>query len=252
MSKSEEPKLVCAACNHANEIERVYCHNCGEKLDRSILPKTEEVTEDEQKKLKKQVKKMMNPSRMSWVGSLKRFALILVFAAIVAAVFLACLSPEEVPPMKGSRMPDNEPGELWAQMMASKLPVSVAFKEFDINYHLKRVVKSGEGPLGMKFERVYTTFTPGIVTLTAQRDAWGLPLFSSASFKPVNVNGKWTAEIAGLRLGRLGLHPAVGKLATITLGGVAKVFEKEAKQLDRLEKIEPGDGAITFVTKPAQ
>ena len=252
MSKSEELKLVCAACNHANEIERVYCHNCGEKLDRSLLPKVEEAKTDDQKKVRKQVKKMMNPKRGSWLIAVKTFVLIVVFAAIVAAVFLACLAPEDVPPMKSGMIPVKDPGDLWAEMMGTRLPVSVTFKEADINYYLRRALKPAEGPLGLKFERAFATLTPGTATLTAQRDAWGLTLYSSASFQPVLADGKWSAQITGMRLGRLGIHPAVGKLASITLGGVAKAFEKEAKQLDRVEKIDPGDGAITFVTKPAQ
>src|SRR5881394_2951290 len=28
-------KIVCGECRHENEAERIYCHNCGERLDRS-------------------------------------------------------------------------------------------------------------------------------------------------------------------------------------------------------------------------
>jgi len=29
-------KIVCGECRHENEAERIYCHNCGERLDRSM------------------------------------------------------------------------------------------------------------------------------------------------------------------------------------------------------------------------
>lgn len=254
MSKSESPKLICAACNHANEMERVYCHNCGEKLDRSLLPKIEEVAAaDDQKKVSKQVRKMMNPTRGNWLGTVKTFVLIVVFAAIVAAVFLACLPPDGVPPMKAG-MPERRAGDLWESMMSSRLPVSLTFNEAEINYHLAHhpQLKPSEGLLGLKFERAFAAFTPGTVTLTAQRDAWGLTLYNSASFRLAVTDGKWSPEITGLRFGRLGFPPVVGKLASITLEGVGKAFAKEAKQSDRLEKIEPGEGTIKFVSKPAQ
>ena len=145
MSKPEAPKLVCVACNHSNEVERVYCHNCGEKLDRSILPKVDELPEtDKSGRTAKQVKKMMNPSRMSWIADIKRFILILLFSATVAAVFLVCLAPEGVPPMKSTAIPESEVGDLWRSMMESKLPVSLTFKEFDVNYYLKRALKAGD------------------------------------------------------------------------------------------------------------
>ena len=29
--------LTCKECQHVNEEARIYCHNCGTKLDRSLL-----------------------------------------------------------------------------------------------------------------------------------------------------------------------------------------------------------------------
>ena len=43
MAKNDTRRLTCAECKYENEVERVYCHNCGEKLDRSLLPKVDEV-----------------------------------------------------------------------------------------------------------------------------------------------------------------------------------------------------------------
>ena len=154
--------------------------------------------------------------------------------------------------MKSTTIPESEVGDLWRSMMESKLPVSLTFKEFDVNYYLKRALKAGDGPLGTKFERAFATFTPGTATVTTQHDAWGLPVYASASVKPVSADGKWTTEIVGLRIGRLGIHPSAAKLAGFALGGITKALEKEAKHFDRLERIEPGEGTLTLVTKPAQ
>ena len=32
-------KLICPDCQHENELERIYCHNCGARLDRTGLIK---------------------------------------------------------------------------------------------------------------------------------------------------------------------------------------------------------------------
>ena len=252
MPKSEPSKLVCPACNHANEAERVYCHNCGEKLDRSLLPKVSDIAATgDQAKVKRKVKQMMNPNRGAFLGNVKTFIQIIALAAVVAAVFLACLPPDAVPPAKGG-MPDRRPGDLWEAMMASKPAVSLTFNEAEINYHLSRSLKHEESAIGLNFERAFVKFTPGRFSLTAQRDAYGLTIYSGATFMPVLKDGRWDAEVTALRIGRLGFPPELGKFASITLGGVGKAFANQAKQLDRLEKVDIGEGTISLATKPAR
>lgn len=257
MSKPDTRKLVCSACSHENEVERVYCHNCGEKLDRSLLPKVEDqAPADNQDKVRKQVQKMMNPNRMSFLLGLRKCLLIIVLSAVVAAVFLACLPPDRTPPMKTDRMPESDLGTLWSELMNSRPSVPLTVKEFDINYFLKRARKEGDASMGVKFQRAFATLKTGEITVTEQRDAWGLPIYSGVTFKPVMKDGKWSAEILQGRLGRLGIHPSIGrltggKLSDMALNGTVKALEKELKQIDRLEKIETGDGTITLVTRPA-
>ena len=67
MAKSPEPtkpvNLTCEQCGHENEAERVYCHNCGGKLDRSLLPKEDPKTSTQAavEAARKHVAKMTNP-----------------------------------------------------------------------------------------------------------------------------------------------------------------------------------------------
>lgn len=256
MSKPDPRKLVCTQCQHENEIERVYCHNCGEKLDRSLLPPVDAVKEsEEQAKAGKKIKKMMNPGRFSLLRNLRTFALIVIFAALVAAVFLATLAPETVPPEKTERLADVEVAEVWSGMMNTRPSVSVAFKEFDINYYLRKAVKGSDGTLGTKLDRVFAHFAPGLITITIQRNAWGLRLYNSITFKPDLADGKWKADVKRVTFGRLTIPAGLAKMTrldTSTLGAFSKVFEKEIKQLDRVASIEPKESVISFVTKPAQ
>ena len=39
-------KLVCPECQRQNEPERIYCHDCGARLDRSALAKVAPKVED--------------------------------------------------------------------------------------------------------------------------------------------------------------------------------------------------------------
>jgi ribosomal protein L20A (L18A) len=256
MSKTDSRKLVCTACKYENEVERVYCHNCGEKLDRSLLPKIEEVkAADEKEKTGKKVKKLMNPNRFDWLQNLKRFLLIELLAAVVAAGYLASQAPEEVPPMKIEGFPQSMVGEEWAGLMGTRVPAAVAFLEFDVNYHLRKTVKGADGPLGIKYERAFALFAPNSVTLTVQRNAWGLTIYNGVTFQPVSTAGKWKADVQRISVGRLTIPLSIAKLVkldTLVQDAFSRVLDKEIKQLDRVEAIEVGNKVIKFKTKPLQ
>lgn len=256
MSKPDLRRLTCTSCNHENEIERVYCHNCGEKLDRSLLPAVnEDKSDDDREKERKKVKSMMNPHRLSWLRTVKVFVLIELLAAAVAAGYLATQAPEAVPPAAKDKFPELEVGDVWAGMMSAKPSVAVTFKEFDLNYYLRKQLKGAEGPLGTKFVRAFTHLEPGLVTLGSERNAWGLPFYNSATFKPVLKDGKWSADMTRFAIGRLTIPPAFAKLVMLdsfTLGVLTKAFEREIKNLSRIEKIAPDKGVISFTTKPQQ
>ena len=49
--------LTCKQCNYENEAERIYCHNCGAKLDRSVVPQEKKMEESPDKQ-RKRVKKL--------------------------------------------------------------------------------------------------------------------------------------------------------------------------------------------------
>ena len=256
MQKTDPRKLTCTSCQHENEIERVYCHNCGEKLDRSLLPTFDgtKSVEDREKESRK-VKNLMNPNRFAWVRNFRTFVLLEIFAALVAAGYLATQAPENVPAPGKDRFPELEVGDVWAGMVKAKPSVSVTFKEFDLNYYLRKTVKGTAGPMGIKFVRAFAHLEPGLVTAATQYDLWGLPIYTGSTFKPVLAGGKWDADIAQFAIGRLTIPVGLAKLVkldTVTLGSLSQVFEKEIKNLDRIEKIEPGNGVILFLTKPQQ
>jgi hypothetical protein len=82
-----------------------------------------------------------------------------------------------------------------------------------------------------------------------------MPIYNSVKLKPARTGEKWSADIQRIAIGRLMVPNDLAKMTkldTVTLGALAQVFDKEIKQLDRLEKIEPGDGVISFATKPAR
>ena len=99
---SSNVTLTCKDCGYVNEAERVYCHNCGNKLDRSLLPKEEDVKKREKPgHARKRIQRMANPGS----GLIKREVTALVktiaYAALVAGLILAVREPDNVPSKKG-------------------------------------------------------------------------------------------------------------------------------------------------------
>ena len=209
MPKPDTRRLVCQACSHENEVERVYCHNCGEKLDRTLLPKVEEIqTPENQVAEQKRVKKMMSPSRGSVLRQIRTFVLVIGLAALVASLFLMFQAPENLPSEKFEQLAEQNAIDLWKKMIAARPSVRVSISEYDVNHYLAKSLKSAEGPLGVKFKRAFVAFTPELIKVTVQREMWGLQLYSSVTFKPVQKDGKWVAEVRELRIGRLGIDPS--------------------------------------------
>src|ERR1700752_377758 len=95
---SPTANLPCEQCGYLNEPERVYCHNCGAKLDRSLLPKAEaEKKEEHPAAARKPIQKMTNPKSGSILREIKTLFTVVFFSALLAAVWDFLQKPEEVP-----------------------------------------------------------------------------------------------------------------------------------------------------------
>jgi hypothetical protein len=63
-------KLVCAECRHENEAERIYCHNCGERLDRSAVSAQKKAQDPQE--VHRRLQKMLGPPNMARAQFLHR------------------------------------------------------------------------------------------------------------------------------------------------------------------------------------
>ena len=249
MANKTTATLVCASCSHANEPERVYCHNCGEKLDRSILPQNEDTGKPSADI--RRIKKMMNPNAFSVAVELRTLAKVLSFSAILSAVVLYWLPPDVVPLAEKDVIEPRNLGEEWARKMATRQAPPFMFSDTEVNRFLQKTLKASESSVpGVKFERAFVGFVPGAYTLTVQRDAWGLAMYSSVTYRPVVKDGNVSAEVIAAHYGRLGIPPALSAVVDFAVGGVVKTFEKEMKHVDRLADVKVAQGSIVLTTKP--
>src|SRR5437667_6741767 len=86
-------KLVSGECRHENAAERIYCHHCGERLDRSAAAARKPMVDPTE--THRRLQKMLEPPsrvRHNFFAVSK-----LVLAAVAAAALVEMALPPELP-----------------------------------------------------------------------------------------------------------------------------------------------------------
>jgi hypothetical protein len=247
MPQSSTPKLTCSQCGYENEPERVYCHNCGTKLDRSVLPKETVTQQESLEHARRRIKKLTNPGTAK--ATIKQLLNTLIYAALVAAVYLLITPPERVP-NRESEAGANVIGSDIDAALESPAAATVRFSEADLSQHLRSRVKDGGGVPGLKLKRAYSLLGEGTITLGVEQTIFGYPLHSQLEYRIKNEAGRVTAEKSGMHVGRLGLHPAIPG----TESSFKKIWDglkRERALYERAQSIMIGQGRLVLITKPA-
>src|SRR5437588_527142 len=96
MTTSTATKLLCPECQRENESERVYCHDCGTRLDRSAVRFRKEPIQDTHKR----VRRMFDPQRAKIRAIGISLGRIVVGAGMVAVLLDMILPPDLPAPTK--------------------------------------------------------------------------------------------------------------------------------------------------------
>lgn len=248
---TQEVKLTCGQCNYANEPERVYCHNCGSKLDRSLLPKVEEQKKEESaEQARKRVARMTNPKATSLGRELWVFCKTIGSAIACAVLILMARAPEGVPSSKLDVLPRMISMELHETLNVPQ-PRTIAFSEADVNAHLLKSVKAKAGIVpGVEFKRMYVNFLgDNVLRVSTEQSLWGYPIYSGMMFRVGVVDGKFRADCAGGNFGRLRVHPLIMSNVDFAFQKLWTSLKRERDQMDRMQTVLVDKGRIQFVTK---
>lgn len=247
----KSPGLPCEQCEFVNEPERVYCHNCGAKLDRSLLPKADEKKVEPQDKARKRIQKMTNPNSGGVWREIKTLFKVAFFAALVAAAWLLLQKPDDVPELKK----DTELRLISSDMMealSSPTPRAISFSEDDVNHYLQQTLKPQDTMIpGVQLVHAYVQCVPGVLRIFSEQSAFGYPLFSRIDYKLDVKDGKFTPTIVGGAFGKISIDPQAMQYADYAFGTLWTSLQREHKQMDKMQRIVVGQGRIDLVTKGA-
>jgi len=246
-------QLTCGECGFGNEPERVYCHNCGAKLDRSLLPKVEaEKGGESMEAARKRIKKMTNPAGYTFKNFATSLSNVVFWSALIASGYLISQKPAGVSEEK-NELPDRL---IQSELMeATQAPTSrtLVFTEADANGALKQSLRRATtgGLPGVEFQRAYVQFRPGVVRIGAQQALWGYPIYSGVDYQLQIGDGKLRPTLLGGNLGRLPIHPAVMPYLDVLFRKLWTALPRERAQMDRMQAIDVRSGQIILVTRPA-
>ena len=245
------PTLTCSQCGFANEAERVYCHNCGAKLDRSLLPKAEEASKESIDKTRKRVQKMTNPSGLNAVHELKTGANVIAWSALIALIVGFIREPDGLPPAKTDDLTLRMIGSELSEAVESPQPRTLIVTEAEANSFLRTSLKSkGTGWIpGAKFERAFVKFEKEHVYAGLEQSLFGFSLHSGARYRVGMKDGKFFASNVGGNFGRVAIHPFLMNYASAAFQPLWKTLKRERDQVQGMQNVVVEKERIGFVTK---
>lgn len=232
------PTLPCKECGYKNEPERVYCHNCGSKLDRSVLPKDEEVRREDPEKARQRLKRMTNPGGKGAAQFVRESAKSVALGAVAACLILAAKPPVDVPPKANEASARLISTEL-NSLMSSPRPAMTTFTEVDVNAFLATGKGKMKGKMPVvEYVRSFVDLEPGVAKFTVERSFNGYSIYCDTLHSFTESGGKSVHQTVGGHIGRLPLHPALAEvLAPYLMRDVAAGLKSEADLLRKAQSV---------------
>lgn len=231
-------KLVCPECRRENEPERIYCHDCGARLDRSALAKAPQKAEDPTA-THKRVKAMFDPGRAVMKKRFFDYSKLILGALAVAAIVQMVRAPDLPEKPKTSMLPVQLSLDLENATMTPGSP-QLRYSDEQLNQYLGYALKSKQTALSsyLNFERAIVGLEQDLCRVTVERSLYGFSLYMTTAFSAAVGETGLVVKNKGGAIGRMPVHPLLMQYSGILFKDVAGVLERERKSLAKLAAIE--------------
>lgn len=230
--------LICAGCGYQNDPTRVYCHNCGIRLDRdgAVAPPPTGFTAPQE------VRKKAKGPGLPLAAYLKALVRVVILVALVTMVVLALLPPHDVPPPV---VPNPGLTDRLTSLVADSasavgtrafsIPSAEAATWLATNVRLEPA-KGGFALLHP--DRVYVVpsdgyLRVGIIAMLPMH----YPIYFEGNFSPVRDSSGYTLEAKRLSIGRLVLPNLLDLLVRRHFAGLGSAVEVPLTALARCDQI---------------
>ena len=239
-------KIVCGECRHENEAERIYCHNCGERLDRSAAAAQKPMVDPTE--THRRLQKMLGPPsrvRHNFFAVSK-----LLLAAIAAAALVQMALPPELPAPTKIVSPQIDLDLENAHLRLSPLEYSQDQINAYLTYRLITKKAALTYPF-LTFVRATASFREGACTIAMERSLFGYSIFSRTSHRVETNAGKIAATNVGGWIGRLPIHPVIMQFGDIIFADLWSALDRERKLIGKMGAVNFHESSVT-ITAPTR
>ncbi|MEY2480722.1 MAG: hypothetical protein QOI04_1649 [Verrucomicrobiota bacterium] len=242
-------KLICPECRYENETERIYCHECGARLDRSAVtkPDPKKKVEDARRRLR-----YLDPQRAKIRLAFFKTSKIILGAFLTAAVLQMLLPPDVPPAIKSVSLPPQIGLDLENAAMDHRA-TPITYTEADVNAYLENFAKRKQSSLKewlLDFDRVIVGFDEGRCRIIAQRSFFGYPLYATTICAVEPHDGKVLVSNYGGSIGRLPVHPQIMKFDDLLFGDLWAALSREQKTVSKMAALEFHPQSVVLTPAP--
>lgn len=242
-------KLICPECGRENEPERIYCHECGARLDRSALA-TGKPAQEEAKQTQRRLRRMLNPQGAKIK---QRFLAVckLILAACATAALIEIISPPEVAlPAKTLVLPPQINFDLENAALYHR-PPQLQYTQEQVNAYLSYTLRSKQNVLNkplLDFKRAVVAFDEGACSVTMERSLFGYSIYNRASYQVTLGEGKIAISNKGGWIGRLPIYPQIMQFGNMMFADLWSALDRERKLVAKMGGIEFHDRSVILKT----
>jgi len=242
--------IICPKCQYDNDLGRIFCAKCGEKLDITKVKAPTSVR-----------KRPKGEKHRSFQKIVSDFTAKLIKVAILAAVacVLTLLAAPPVFQRKDFNASDvisfeEKRGQL-EDSQTSEQKKQIVFKEEELNAALSQAIYNttatqAADPNAIKLETMYLGFQEGTVRVTIANKWRWFRLNLQEQSTPVQENGVWTLQPTAFWIGRLRLPPALNSYVNqLYFSRLWASFVNEKTLIEKLTGLELKPGQAVLTTK---
>ncbi len=242
-------KLICPDCRHENEAERVYCHHCGARLDRTGVIRERVDEEASKEQTRRHLNKLFAPDRGRNKRIAQQFGKVLLGAFVLGAIIVMLLAPDLPPAPKSAGLAPLINMDI-VSALSRPQPTSLSYSEEQVNSYMASAVRRKDGPAQEGFfplRRIFVQFDEGQCWIHAQRQAFKISIFVGSEYRVNIQDGKIQATSSAGYIGRMPIHPALMKFADALMAKAWETLSRERTSVARMSDIQFHPQSVTLV-----
>jgi len=239
--------IICPKCRHDNDIGRIFCVKCGDKLDISKVRAPSSARLRVKTEHARKFQQTINRAS-------KKLIKVVILAATTAFLTMLFLPPSvDLKDFDASHLSSYE--DKRAQLDdagTSEQKIKIVFTDQEINAAIAQAISNtakNVDPNAIKLENISFTFKQNAVLITVQNKWRWFRLVLQERSLPIQENGAWTFHPSSFWIGRIHVPPMLNHyMDDLYFSRMWNGFVTEKGVLEKLSSLEIRPGEAILLT----